>query len=291
MGTFDISAILGVATPQIRVAAVGAMFIQEGDEPQDALMAKGLCEVIGFEPVREECDKLNARYGPMHRYLPLVIGDGRPRTFHRTNAPMTSSLYAPNDAVLRRFSQLPEYTQVVARSTVETTRLDDVPEIGDIDLIKIDVQGAELDVFRGAARALRDAVVVHTEVAFVPLYENQPLFGEVDIALREAGFLFHRFDGEPHGRAFRPLVSSKGPVAPISQLLWADAIYTRDFTRLAELSPRKRLALATLLHESYQSYDLSAYALHVQDKVTGSDLWAPYLTRLTGAPPPERLED
>lgn len=291
MGAFDISAILGAATPRVRVAAVGAMFIGEGEEPQDALMAKGLCEVIGFEPVPEECARLNARYGPAHRYLPQVVGDGRPRTFHRTNAPMTSSLYPPNERLLRRFSNLAELFVVEGRDEVETARLDDLPEVGDIDLLKIDVQGGELEVFAGASRVLREAMIVHTEVSFVPMYEGQALFGDVDTVLRRAGFLFHRFDGEPHGRAIRPLVSSKGPHAPLSQVLWADAVYVRDFTRLEALPSRKRLALATLLHESYRSYDLCAYVLHVQDKVNGSDFWAPYITRLTGAPPPERLED
>lgn len=292
MGPFDMSQVLAAATPRVRVAAIGAMFLNESlKEPHDGLMQKGLCDVIGFEPVQEQCDLLNALHGPLHRYLPVVVGDGSRRIFHHGNASMTSSIYPPNDKLIRCFHQLPHLMQVVERREVQTFRLDDLPEVGDIDLFKIDVQGAELDVFRGAPRTLGNAVVVHTEVAFVPLYEGQPLFGEVDIALRQAGFLFHRFEGEIQGRSFRPLVPPQGPDGRMSQEMWVDAIYVKDFTRLGELSTRKRLVLAMLLHDVYRSYDLCAYVLHVQDQIDGSDFWAPYLTRLTGSPPPERLED
>ncbi len=51
----------------------------------------------------------------------------------------------------------------------------DLDGLSDIDLIKIDVQGAELDVFRGGGKALANALMVITEVEFVELYTGQPL--------------------------------------------------------------------------------------------------------------------
>jgi FkbM family methyltransferase len=290
MPLFDIASVLGPATPHLRIAAVGALSLGEGTEPYDGLVAKGGATVVGFEPVREECARLNARHGPVHRYLPFALGDGRRRTFYRTAAPENSSLYPPNHGLLRKFQALADLFEVVGTEEIDTVRLDDVAELGDIDFIKIDVQGAELDVLRGGARVLRDAVVVQTEVEFVPMYDGQPLFGDVDVALREAGFLLHRIDS-PRGRAFRPLVPQAGLAAPLSQLLWADFVYVRDFTRLASLPPRKLLALAVLLHEIFDSIDLCALTLHAHDKLTGSAFWSAYLTRLTGTPPPGELEE
>ena len=72
-------------------------------------------------------------------------------------------------------------------------RLDDSPETEGADLIHLDVQGAELMVFQNALRRLADAVVIHTEVEFLPLYIDQPLFGDIDVFLRGQGYLFHRF--------------------------------------------------------------------------------------------------
>jgi hypothetical protein len=131
---------------------------------------------------------------------------------------------------------------------------------------------------------------VQTEVEFVPLYVGQPLFGDIDVALREAGFLLHKTNGAL-GRAFRPLVSAEGPGATLGQILWSDFIYARDFTQLTAQKPRKLLALATLLHEVFYSVDFCAVGLRAHDKLTGSMFWSAYLTQLTGAPPPEAFED
>ena len=74
---------------------------------------------------------------------------------------------------------------------VSTRRLDDLSEIAALDFLKIDVQGSELSVFNGARRHLERAVAVHTEVCFLPLYKNQPLFGDIDVDLRRRGMIPH----------------------------------------------------------------------------------------------------
>jgi FkbM family methyltransferase len=55
--------------------------------------------------------------------------------------------------------------------------------------IKVDVQGYELEVLRGAELALRDTIALESELSFVELYEGQPLFADVVLWLREAGFV------------------------------------------------------------------------------------------------------
>jgi len=280
MPSFDIASVLGPAMPHVRIAAIGALWLGEGQEPYDRLIAQGRAMVVGFEPLREECDRLNALHGPTHRYLPVAVGDGRRRTFYRTNAPMNSSLYRPNHDLLRKFKELANIFDVVGADEIDTVRLDDVPELGDIDFLKMDVQGAELDVLRGAPRVLRDVVAVLTEVEFVPMYEGQPLFGDIDVALREAGFLLHQID-TPRGFAFRPMVAPAGQERALGQLLWAEFVYARDFMRFASLPPRKLLVLAVLLHEIFHSFGLCALALEAHDKLTGSAFHAAYLTRLT----------
>lgn len=55
-------------------------------------------------------------------------------------------------------------------------------------LLKLDVQGAELDVLHGAQALLREVDEVLVEVSFVPQYANQPLVDEVLAFLVDAGF-------------------------------------------------------------------------------------------------------
>ena len=288
---FGIAEILGPLTPTIRVCAVGAMYGGEGHEPHDALITKGLCSVIGFEPIQAECDRLNQLRGPVHRFLPYVIGDGRRRKFHVTNQTMTSSIYSPNGPLLKKFQFLDDLTQVVAIQEIDTHRLDDLPEIAEVDFLKIDAQGATLDVLTGAERSLRGTVVVHAEAEFVTLYVGEPTFAEVDRLLRHQGFAFHKF-AEIEGATFRPLhATTVSKPYFLGQQLWADVVYAKDFMRLAEVPPPKLRSLAVILHEIYRSVDFCAHALDVHDRVTGSDFWMPYVTRLTGERPPSRPDD
>ena len=80
-----------------------------------------------------------------------------------------------------------------AVSAIKTESLDYFTaknNIGPVDFIKIDIQGAELDVFRGGVTTLRDVVAIVTEAEFICLYENQPLFGDVCAFLAEQGLSF-----------------------------------------------------------------------------------------------------
>jgi len=53
---------------------------------------------------------------------------------------------------------------VIERVPLETRRLDDVDEIAHLDLLKIDIQGGEVAVFRNGHKKLAEAVAIQTEV-------------------------------------------------------------------------------------------------------------------------------
>ena len=274
--------------PPLKIVDVGAMEIggeaadRAADRPSrrhEALRKATPCELIGFEPVSAECEKLKRKATPHETYLPYFVGDGSKRTFHECNFAMTSSLYEPNTALLGKFQNLEELIRVVKSYPVETTRLDDIPEVRGTDLLKVDVQGAELLVFRGGERMLDEVLVVQTEIDFVPLYKNQPLFADVDAFLRGRGFQFHKMSGA--GRTFKPLLVNNDVNAAMSQLLWGDAIYVRDFMTFDRMAPIALLKLACILHECYGSYDLAALALEAYDAQTGARLQPSYLARLT----------
>jgi hypothetical protein len=136
-----------------------------------------------------------------------------------------------------------------------------------------------LDVLTGATRVLADAVLVHTEVEFVPMYKEQPLFAEVDQHLRRHGYLFHRFSSGS-GRTFKPLVLNNDHNKATSQFLWADVVYVKDFMALDRLSPEKLLKLAVILHMQYGSIDLALESLKAYDAKTGAGLADRYLRGL-----------
>lgn len=265
---------------RIEIVDVGAASHGAGTEPYAGLMQRGAARVIGFEPDQAECTKVNAMYGNGGNiYFPYFIGDGSAATYYETNVGQTGSLYRPNKPVLSAFANLEHYVQLQKTHAVQTTRLDDIAEITDVDFIKIDVQGAELNVFKGARRALEQTVIIQTEVEFVELYENQPLFADVDQFLRAQGFMFHSFLSLS-GRTFQPVVRRNEPFQHIRQMLWSDALYVRDFRRFETLSVEKLKRLAVLLHDLFQSCDLCLKVLQEIDRRQDSDLATAYFDRL-----------
>lgn len=263
----------------VKIVDIGAMLIEP--EPYAPLLSLDLASVVGFEPNPKECEKLRHTHGKPHRYYPYFIGDGGPATFYETNMTMTGSLYRPNRVLLEKFQNLHELTTLQRTHTVETKRLDDIEEIGDVDLIKIDTQGAELDIFRGATKALATATLIQTEVEFLEMYEGQPLFADVDVYLRGAGYQFHTFCGFGK-RCFKPLLVNDDPNRGLRQFLWSDALYVRDFLNLKDVEEDKLLKLALMLHDLYQSFDFCLYVLTEVDRRNGGSLAETYARKLAG---------
>lgn len=188
-----------------------------------------------------------------------------------------TSLLQPNPAVLNLFHGFPDWGHVLTTRQIDFVRLDDVPETKGVELIKIDIQGGELMALSHAPMRLHETLVIQTEVEFLPMYIDQPLFAEVDAFLRRHGFMFHRFFPQ-NSRVVRPLLVDNNIYAGMSQLLWADAIFVRDFTQLQSLSDSQLLGMATILHDCYQSTDLVMHLLTEHDRRTASELAATYLS-------------
>jgi FkbM family methyltransferase len=274
--------ILRQPIPGVQIVDVGAMI--EGEDRYADLVAQGLARVVGFEPNPVELARLRQRAAPHCEYLPYFLGRGGPATFHQTTHPGCSSLYAPDLAVTDLFAHIGLGAFHVREThPVETHRLDDIAECPAPDYLKLDVQAAEHDVLEGAARTLASVLVIEAEVEFVPLYQQQPLFGDLQVLLRTHGFVLHKFV-DVAGRAFRPFVHGDNPRRPMSQLLWADAIFIRDFWALDRLTPDQLLKAALILHNVYLSYDLVHHLLRAHDARCGTTYAGAYLQAIAAAP-------
>jgi FkbM family methyltransferase len=148
---------------RVRVVDIGANPI-DGNPPYATLLQSGQADVLGFEPQPEALAELNLKKGPHETYLPHAIGDGGEHTLHFCAAPGMTSIFEPNPAVLNLLHGFPEWGRVLRTEKIKTLRLDDIPEAASFDFLKIDVQGAELMIFEHAASALRNALIIQTEV-------------------------------------------------------------------------------------------------------------------------------
>ena len=214
----------------IEVVDIGASGLPTSETPPyDPLLSLGLARLTGFEPNTDELAKLPA--SDSRRYLPHAIGDGDPATLHLTRHPGFVSTLAPDPALTAHIHSFAALTKVTAQQPLQTVRLDDLADLPRIDLLKIDIQGGELAAFRGGSDKLARALCIQTEVAFVPIYRDQPLFADQDALLRTFGLRFFGFasanrfplTGTPNGLYFQAKRQD------IGQWVDADALYLRDF--------------------------------------------------------------
>jgi hypothetical protein len=133
-----------------------------------------------------------------------------------------------------------------------------------VDFLKVDAQGYELEIMHHGTTTLSNTLVIECETEFVPLYKDQPLFGDVQCFLRDQGFMLHKLI-DVAGRPFRPF-NPPNPYQPMSQMLWADAIFVRDFTRLDAYDDDDLLKAAAILDVVYSSYDLVGLLLAEHDR-------------------------
>jgi FkbM family methyltransferase len=229
----------------IDCGAAGGSF-QEWDSLSDKII------IHGFDPDEDECNRLNANAkskGLQHYYYPLLIANNsKNRNFYVTNDSASNSLFEPDHQLISRYKQ--NYCDIRWISTLETAGLKNIIKvnttslknwsekylINDIDFIKLDVQGAELEILKGTSNILDQVIGMNIEVWFVPIYKEQPLFADIDVFVRNKKFDFFSFliytAGQYAGRIASPVSFGKvnSPFAQkfAGQLLTADALYFKD---------------------------------------------------------------
>lgn len=243
--------------PLIHVVDIGANPLEEPS--YKGLLDMGLCRVTGFEPQPEALAELNQTKGPNEIYLPHAVGDGSEAVLHVAEMSGFTSLFPPLAHVARLLGWR---RKMAVRETVPlTTRvLDQLDEVGPIDFLKIDVQGAELSIIRNGRAKLAGAVAVQTEVRFLPIYEGEPRFGGLDNELARQGFSLHDFVSLKRVR-MASANSSRLSARAVRQIVDGDAIYLRDLARPRRLSDDQLFKAAILAVGVLESASAAVYCL------------------------------
>jgi FkbM family methyltransferase len=111
-----------------------------------------------------------------------------------TNRSDASSLLYPTDEVLAHYGVAREYDDEVKVFPLDHYLLDNQLPLP--DLIKLDVQGYELEVLQGSVACLNHANWVLCEVSFREYYQNQSLFHEIVGFLHSYGYSFYAFGAD-----------------------------------------------------------------------------------------------
>jgi FkbM family methyltransferase len=225
--------------------------------------------VLGFEPEKREFGQLtgtDASPAAGTTYFDVALHDTRgPLRLNVARDRGLTSIFTPNREFLDTFPDASRFDTVDVHE-VPADRLDDHLQahgVSDVDFVKVDTQGSELFVLRGAARMLETSILgVEAEVEFTPIYSGQPLFAEVDSFLRGQGFLL--FDLRP---VYWKRAAGRAIGGPRGQIVWADALYLKSLPLLAAttavLDPARRKAKVLKAMSIALLYGYFDYALEI----------------------------
>lgn len=157
----------------------------------------------------------DSRVFPQHKALSSTEGE---MTLHVAQSPGRSSLFKSTAAGVGGNTDKWQIKQDVQVPVVCIDQWKQRQNVGEIDLMKLDIQAGELDALKGADQTLREEVsMVFTEAFFNPRYTGGALFGEIDAYLRQRGFTLYNI--------YSPRANKQG------QLLWANVLFVHK-TRL-----------------------------------------------------------
>lgn len=228
-------------------------------------------KIYAFDIDKNECEKLNKSAKKGLEFYPFALGKKNEiRKFYVTNKPECSSLYKPNEKLLKLYNNL-SGAFLKDIKDIQTITLDEFCEkekIKYLDFIKIDVQGAELDVLQGAKKSLENILCIITEVEFIDHYIDQPLYGDICSYLSNNDLMFQKFLGVG-GRTLHPIIL-KNNINFATQHIWSDAVFIKNVLKISELENSHLLKLSIFAY-IYGSLDLTFFCLNIYDQKNNSN--------------------
>ena len=161
-----------------------------------------------------------------------------------------SSFYTPNFNFIKNYPDHQRF-EIVEQILLPVDTLNNQlrkNSIEEIDFIKIDVQGHELPILKGSDEYLKNVIGMEVEVEFVEVYENQPLFFEVDYFIREKDF--ELYDLKRYFWKNKHEIYSKESKG---QLIFGDALYFKKPEKLLSIQniDEKKILRSVFVYLSY----------------------------------------
>lgn len=143
-------------------------------------------QIVSFEPVGSEFDALSARFADDEKWRGFQVALG--------SAEDTLTITVPELTVMSSLLEARGPDRGGRKEQVQVLRLDGLlprlrEEMGFARVfLKMDTQGYDLEVFRGAADCMDSIFGIQSELSVLPLYKNMPHYLEALQAYEAEGF-------------------------------------------------------------------------------------------------------
>lgn len=239
--------------------------------------------LIGFDADKDEVYNLNNNKELAFQFNTVVFynyaldAEEGIKTLYLTRSRGSSSLYRPNSKHKSLFSSS-SGLDIMSEIQLKTEKLDVVvgkEMIKDVDFIKLDTQGTELNILKGAEKfLLPNILMVESEVEFQEAYENQPLFPELDIFLREHDFTLLYLN-----RVYERINTLNSNKYGYSKglLTFGDVLYVKSISASQDFTSEKIVKFIVLL-ANYGYYDYAREVFKLNESKLSE--YAPLLNQL-----------
>jgi FkbM family methyltransferase len=203
-----------------------------------------------------------------------------------------ASLYRENTVYFR--------DEVVVKETVKTACLDHLLKERTFDFVKIDVQGAELDVLNGGTELIRKADYILIEVPVVEYNSGAPPAENIFAKLKEMGFHcaeaveFHRLGSVMNGnllqmdflferivqRATQSNCYANADRTPVLEFLKEQKAACPDFSVL-DIGAAVKPWAAEVLSATFDMNECSTAPIHFLGNLNKHSDWAPILQHVS----------
>ena len=144
--------------------------------------------IISVEPGSKAFSKLEAssRGDESWEVLKLALGsnDGISKLYLSSNDGMSSSLKQPSRHLIDFPTVSFAGSEEVSVTTLETLLTD----LDENVLVKLDIQGFELEALEGIGKALQKVVAIEIEMTLLPMYQGEASVGRTLVAIENMGF-------------------------------------------------------------------------------------------------------
>ena len=196
-------------TKEFVLVDVGA---NEGDFTRAVMAVTSIKSIIAVEPQKHCCDKIRQMVAsiPTAKVVEAAAGaENGSVQFNRCRDDKLSSVLEPSTTIQEKYPS--SVFSIAEIYSVPLKRLDDiVPDNLPVSLLKIDVQGYESAVLKGASRLLTQTRAVLIEVNYQDHYDGESGFTGLHNQLVAAGFRLNGISA--------PFFGGGDP-------LWGDAVY------------------------------------------------------------------
>ncbi len=193
-------------------------------------------------------------------------------TLNLTAFPDASSIYELNNNILEKFLNY-ECHRVISRSKINSKPLDNIDlKNEDIDFLKIDTEGAELEILKGSKKYLGKSILgLELEVQFINRTIGSPIFSDIDNFLRPFGYQLMTLYKQSWIRKNNVWNINSNP-----QIIWADAVYIMNeenlISKISKIDKKSRESTILKLMAICLVYGFYDYCISILNKLEKNNL-------------------